>query len=234
MVEAQHRVSTMKLVDTVAEQEALESQIESTKPPVPPECRGLDYLLSTPFRYGTVYPRGSRFRRTGMTDGVFYASETPQTAVAETAFWRLLFYAESPATPWPVNPAEYTAFSVQYNADKSIDLTKGRYVVDKERWMHLTNYNACQALADIARAAQIEIIRYASVRDPENRMNLAILTCLAFAKPKPIDRQTWHMRLSTAGVQAICEAPKMGLTFDPETFAADPRISKLRWVRDQG
>ena len=98
--------------------------------------------------------------------------------------------------------------------------------------MHLTDYASCQMFADIARAAEIEIIRYASVRDPENGINLALLTCRAFAKPKPIDRQTWHIRLSEAGVQAICESPKSGITFDRMTFAADPRISGLRWVRD--
>jgi hypothetical protein len=30
--------------------------------------------------------------------------------------------------------------------------------------------------------------------------------------------------------QAICEAPKSGITFDRKSFAADPRIAKLRWV----
>ena len=94
LVEAQHHVSTLKLVDSVDEQELLEDLIEATKPPVPPECRDLHYLLSTPFRYGTVYPTGSRFRRAGLTEGVFYASEKPETAVAEMAFYRLLFFAE--------------------------------------------------------------------------------------------------------------------------------------------
>src|SRR6476659_4712923 len=92
MVEAQHRVSTMKLVDTLAEQSALESLLDATKPPVPPECRHLHYLLTTPFRYGAPYPTGSRFRRAGLTPGVFYASKTPTTAVAEMAFHRLLFF----------------------------------------------------------------------------------------------------------------------------------------------
>src|SRR5262245_56151992 len=82
-VEAQHLISTLKLVDSVDEQNVLEDIIDSSKPPVPPECRGLHYLLSTPFRYGAVYPSGSRFRRAGMTAGVFYASETPSTGVAE-------------------------------------------------------------------------------------------------------------------------------------------------------
>jgi hypothetical protein len=97
--------------------------------------------------------------------------------------------------------------------------------------MHVTDYSNCQAFADAARAAKIEIIRYASVRDPDHGINLAILTCRAFAKPHPIEQQTWRIRLSDAGAQAICEAPKSGITFDRKAFATDPRIAKLRWVR---
>jgi hypothetical protein len=44
IVEAQHRVSTLKLVDSLAEQAALEEILEVTKPPLPEECRHLDYL----------------------------------------------------------------------------------------------------------------------------------------------------------------------------------------------
>src|SRR5215468_9555443 len=83
LVEAQHKISTLKLVDTVEEQQLLEQLVESTKPSLPPECAGLHYLLSTPFRYGAVYPSGSRFRRAGLTEGVFYAAEEPRIAVAE-------------------------------------------------------------------------------------------------------------------------------------------------------
>ena len=53
----QHRVSTLKLVDSVDEQETLEDLIQATKPALPPECQHLHYLQSTPFRYGAVYPR---------------------------------------------------------------------------------------------------------------------------------------------------------------------------------
>src|SRR3954464_5652255 len=86
LVEAQHRVSTMKLVDTLAEQSLLETIVDASKPPLPPECVHLHYLLSTPFRYGAPYPAGSRFRRAGHTPGVFYASRATSTAVAELAF----------------------------------------------------------------------------------------------------------------------------------------------------
>jgi hypothetical protein len=231
LVEAQHYVSTLKLIDSAAEQDVLEDLIEATKPPLPPECRELHYLLSTPFRYGAAYPAGSRFRRAGLTEGVFYASEVPETAVAEMAFYRLLFVAESPETPWPANPAEYTAFSAEYATKRAIDLTKGKYARHGARWTHATDYSHCQNLADAARTAKIDVIRYASVRDPARGINLALLVCRAFAKPQPLERQTWHIRLSETGVQAVRESPKSGLTFDCATFTADPRIAKLRWVR---
>src|SRR5689334_9257238 len=166
LVEAQHKVSTLKLVDTVEEQALLEELVEATKPTLPPECDGLHYLLATPFRYGAVYPMGSRFRRAGLTEGVFYAAEAPQTAVAELVFWRLLFFAESPDTPWPANAAEYTAFSAAYATKKAVDLTRGRLARDRDQWTHLSDYTACQALADAARTAKVELIRYLSVRDP--------------------------------------------------------------------
>ena len=81
-MESQHRVSTMKLVDTLDEQELLEILVDGTKPQVPPDCRHLHYLLFTPFRYGAPYPAGSRFRRAGLTPGVFYGSQDAPTAVA--------------------------------------------------------------------------------------------------------------------------------------------------------
>jgi hypothetical protein len=62
-------------------------------------------------------------------------------------------------------------------------------------------------------------------------MNLALLACSVFAKSRPIAQQTWRIHLSDAGAQAICEAPKSGITFDRTSFASDPRIAKLRWDR---
>src|SRR5262249_49349977 len=144
---------------------------------------------------------------------------------------RLLFFAESPDTPWPTNPAEYTALAVQYRTRKAIDLTRGRFKAHGAAWSHPVDYGPCQALADAARVASIEIIRYQSVRDPGRAMNLALLTCRVFAKPEPVSLRTWRIHLSAAGVQAICESPKSGIAFDQKAFAADPRISALKWDR---
>ncbi|WP_188821029.1 RES family NAD+ phosphorylase [Brucella endophytica] len=222
LVEAQHRVSTMKLVDTLDEQGLLEDALEVTKPPLPPECRGLDYLLATPFRYGR-YPDDSRFRRAGYTPGVFYGSEAMETAVAETAFYRLLFFAESPQTSWPGNALEFTAFQVKFSGD-AIDLTAEPLVKDEAHWTHLTNYSACLALCDAARTAEIAIIRYRSVRDPKGGANFAILTAQAFSSPRPSRFATWRMVFSDYGVNALCDMPELRLGFPKALFAGDPRM----------
>ncbi len=231
LVEAQHNVSTLKLVDTLDEQALLEQLVEATKPTLPVECRDLDYLLATPFRYGAAYPKGSRFRRPGRTPGVFYAAECPRTAVAEIAFYRLLFFAESPDTPWPSDAAEYTAFSAAIATRRALDLREAPFDADREIWTDPTDYVACQALADRARAVDVEVIRYESARDPERRANVAVLACGAFAEPRPIERQTWRMRVGAYGAQAICEFPADRVGFGRDTFAGDPRLAKLRWER---
>jgi hypothetical protein len=234
VVEAQHRVSTLKLTDTLAEQALLEELIEAAKPTIPPECRHLDFLLAAPFRHGAIYPGGSRFRRAGRTLGVYYAAEMPATAVAEMAFYRLLFFAESPATPWPGDAAEYTAFSAEIATERALDLTRGLLADDAAIWADLTDYRGCQAFADTARAADGDVIRYRSLRDPARGGNLAVLMCRAFARPAPIERQTWRMRLSANGVQALCEFPRQAVEFPPDAFATDPRIAGLNWKRGEG
>ncbi|HET6620269.1 MAG TPA: RES family NAD+ phosphorylase [Dongiaceae bacterium] len=230
IVEGQHHVSTLALVDSIAEQQRLEELIETTKPALPEECIGLHYLLSTPFRYGP-YPTGSRFRRAGMTPGVFYASAAVETAVAEAVFYRLLFFAESPETPWPAGAAEHTAFSVRYGSARAVDLTRPPLARNRARWIHPTEYAPCQKLAEAARAAGIEVIRFASVRDPDHRLNVALLTCRAFRARSPGEIQSWRIRLGPAGIQAVREFSPASLEFGRDAFAADGRIAGFRWER---
>jgi hypothetical protein len=225
MVEAQHFVSTLKLVDTIEEQALLEELAETVKPHVPPECAEFDYLLSTPFRYGSPYPGGSRFRRAGYTDGVYYCSVTVGTAVAEMAFYRLLFYAESPGLPFSDRAAEYTAFAAEIETQSAIDLTAEPFASQRRTWCDPVSYKACQALADAGREAGIEAIRYESVRDPGGGINLAVLRCRAFARREPVARETWRMRISRTGIAAVAEFPRRMLGYPIEVFGNDPRIA---------
>jgi hypothetical protein len=211
VVEAQHVVSTMALVDTLEEQAVLEQILDASKPAVPPECRHLHYLLFTPFRYGSPYPQGSRFRRPGVTPGVFYASMQIATAVAEMASWRMRFYAESPQTPWPANAGEYTAFSVRFSTGKGLDLTRPPLSRDAEKWTHPTDYAPCQELADAARAAGVNVLRYQSARVAG--LNVALLECAAFASGEPIEQQRWRIHVGPNGARALGDRPEQRLEF---------------------
>ncbi|WP_137132016.1 RES family NAD+ phosphorylase [Rhizobium sp. FY34] len=225
LVEAQHQVSTMKLVDTSDEQALLEQVLETTKPALPAETLPLDYLLATPFRYGAVYPHGSRFRRAGRTPGVFYAALSETTAVAEMAFYRLLFFTDSPQTPLPANPADYTAFAARISTTRGIDLTRSPLSDNQQAFEDPVEYSACQALADTARSAKLEAILYRSIRDPGKGMNIALLSPAAFAHREPVARQSWRIHWSAHHVQALCEFPHRRLGFTLSDFVSDPRIA---------
>lgn len=227
-VEAQHRVSTMKLVDSLGEQVALERLLEETKPSVPSDCTGLHYLLFSPFRYARNNPHASRFRRAHTVEGVFYASAAPETAISEIVFYRFLFYAESPGTPLPDNAAEYTVFAVQLRADPGLDLTRPPVSAHLSVWTKPDDYAPCQALADDARAEKIEAICYPSVRDLQHRLNYAVLTPHAFAQAAPIARQSWHILLRADSALAKCEAPDTGITFQKKDFDVASRLKAPR------
>ena len=229
LVEAQHRVSTLKLVDSLDERALLESMIEGTKPSLPPECAGLDYLLAAPFRYASIYPHGSRFRRAGRTEGVYYASEQVETAVSEMAVYRLLFYAESPQTPFPDAAADYSAFSVRAATRFCYDMASPDF--DDHAFRNPVDYSRTQALADSARESGVAIIRYRSVRDHEQRANVALLTATVFLDRKPRQWRTWRLRLGSGGVSALCDFPASGLSFGRRAFADDPRLADFRWER---
>jgi hypothetical protein len=195
MVEAQHLASTMKLVDTSAEQDLLEELIEESKPPLPAEAQGLDYLLATPFRYQPL-PPGSRFR--GPIDpGVFYGAESVRTAAAEVGYWRWLFLSESAGLD-RLGPAQHTAFSVPV-AGRGVDLRTPPFDCATEAWTHPRDYQATQTFARIARQAAIEVITYRSVRDPQPAWCAALLTPRAFAARKPNRAtQTWQLVVTRA------------------------------------
>jgi RES domain len=223
VVESQSRVATLKLVDTLDEQAILEAELEGSKPLVPASCAGLDYLLATPFRYAP-YPRGSRFRRARQIEGCFYAAERIETAVAEEAFYRLLFFLDAPTAKRPANPQERTAFRVGASTERAIDLTAPPLNGDAVLWQHPTDYGPCQALADTARVGGLEAIRYRSVRDPAGGVNLALLSPAAFRAPRPESSETWHIFLRETSAQAIREMPRLTLEISYAAWAVDPRV----------
>lgn len=225
LVEAQYLIATLPLVDSLDEQRVLEDLIDKTKPIVPPEFRNLHYLLATPFRYPPP-KHGSRFRREGQTQGVFYAAEEVETAVAEIAFYKLLFFSESPQTPLPQKALEHTAFSVRIASGRSLDLSARPFSSAEKLWTDPVHYEPCQNFADLAREAHADLLRFLSVRDPLARANVAVFNPEAFASP-PLGSQTWHVHVFRKSVVALREFPHAHLEFPFGQFARDPRVASL-------
>lgn len=217
LVEAQHKISTLKLVDTLDEQRLLEELLDETKPPVPAECTHLHYLLFTPFRYPARH--ATRFRAAGDARGVFYAAERAETAAAEMAFYRLLFYLESPGLEPPRSASEFTAFSVRYAGDV-LDLERAEWH-EAPGLSDPVDYRSCHAIAAGAREAGAQAIRYRSIRDPGRGANVALLSCAAFAAPAPIATQGWHFRIARDRVLAF--GPGLALEFLAADWD-DPRL----------
>jgi hypothetical protein len=205
IVEAQHRISTGRLADSLADQQLLEDLAEEAKPVMPAAARGLDYLLATPFRYG--YARSSRFRRAHERPGIFYAAESAVTAVAETAYWRLLFLSRSPGMQPPRNTIEHSAYTVRIAADRALDLTRPPFVTARSRWTHSTDYDACQRFAARARLIDAQLIRYESVRDPAAGANIALLDPAGFAEPTPKIVTTYHFRYEGEALLVLAAFP---------------------------
>lgn len=228
VVEMQSRVSTTRLTDSNEEQEILERSLERSKPALPPDCAGRHWLIATPFRYAP-YPANSRFRRAGQAEGVFYAAEKIETAIAEAAFYLLLFFAESPATPLPDKPVERTAFTVDCKTPRAIDLGAKPFDAERRKWTRLSDYAPCLDLADIARKAGVELIRYESVRDPAGGRNVAVLSVNAIADREPKVTETWHLHVGKNVVRARREFPKKEMEFAVAGFGRDERLSMREW-----
>jgi hypothetical protein len=228
IVECQSLIATVRVTDTLTEQQRLEQLLDQTKPAWPEGCVGKDFLLATPFRYWP-YPSGSRFRRARQPEGAYYASENVQTAMAELAFLHALFFSESaPEVREQQSPVEMTAFSTRIVTSRAIDLTRPPLDADSASWQHPTDYSHCQDLADTARQSGIEMIRYRSVRDPANTngINVAALEIAALPDQAPRQRQTWHLFMRETVAQAWCECPGIRLQFAYADWAKiDHRIS---------
>ena len=173
----------------------------------------------------SLTPWGSRFRRVNQRQGALYASEAYETAIAELAFYRFLFFREAPGMQLPANPVEHTAFRLSVKCQTMLDLTQLPFSAQATDWLSPFDYSACQGIADQAREAGIQAIRYQSVRDPEKGANVVVLDPAALSCKEPLTLQTWHIFTRSSAVQATCEMPRQQLEFNSSLFEFDPRLA---------
>ena len=214
-VESQHQLSTRKLVETRAEQELLETLIDRVKPPA--VALRQHFLLTTPFRYPPLR-YGSRFG-TRQERGIWYGSETRETAFAEVAYYRMVFLEGTRADLGTVT-TELSAFRAVARSKRGVDLSLKPFAKYRDRIASPVSYGDSQALGAAMRAAAVELIRYPSARHAAG-VNVAAFTPTVFGKARPRDFETWHCTASRATVELVRHLEHDTLVFPRAQFLVD-------------
>lgn len=218
-VEAQHQLSTRKLVDRAEEQMLLEELIDRAKPPDPTHGRR-HYLLATPFRYPPLR-HGSRFA-TGRERGVWYGSESRATVFAEVAYYRFVF-REGTRADLGVISTPLTVFRVKARSARGVDLVAPPFEAHRRAIASPVRYDATQALGAAMRAAGVELFRYPSARDPGGGTNVGAFTAEVFGRARPRAMETWQC-VSTPEMVELAKRDYFGrelFTFERAAFLVD-------------
>lgn len=222
VVESQEQIATNSLVDDLAEQALLENLLDAAKPPAPPETRGLHYLLVTPFRYPPLR-HGSRFGSRN-EPSLFYASTGLRTALAETAYYRLLFWSGM-TTPPPSGKliTAHTVFGATYASTRGLRLQHPPFAAFAAQIADPGQYADSQLLGGHMRAAGIEAFQYPSARDREQGINIALFSPRALQQSRPTFQQAWLCDTDAERVM-FYSSEESACAFPRETFLVDGRL----------
>jgi hypothetical protein len=222
LVESQEQVATNALVRTLAEQALLEDLIETSKPQLPGPAIRLHYLLATPFRYPPL-PWGSRFGRC-FEPSLFYAARTRDTVLAESAYYRFVFWSGMATPPPAPVDTRHTLFSVAIGTRRGLQLQDPPFEAYAAALLDRRHYGATQALGSAMRDAGIEAFEYRSARDPRQGLNVALFTPDALAAAKPDILDEWLCQ-TTAERVSYYSRPGGGICeFPLDTFLVDGEL----------
>ena len=222
LVESQEQVATNSLVRTLAEQALLEDLIETSKPQRPGPAIRLHYLLATPFRYPPL-PWGSRFGRC-FEPSLFYAARTRDTVLAESAYYRFVFWSGMATPPPAPLDTRHTLFSVAVGTRSGLQLQQLPFEAHAAALLDRRYFGATQALGSAMRAEGIEAFEYRSARDPQQGLNVALFTPDALAAAKPDILDEWLCQ-TTAERVSYYSRPGGGICeFPLDTFLVDGEL----------
>lgn len=221
VVESQEDIATLSLVDNLDEQQVLEELLEMSKPG---ELRpNLHYLLASPFRYPPLR-WGSRFGR-AHERALFYGSTRLETALAEGAFYRLIFLdGVSVAFPGPLI-SQHTSFWVLARAERAVDLTRAPYDQVMHDLRAPDRYQPCQQLGADMREQGIQLFTYRSARDShELAVNAAAFSPDVFKRVQPTRFQSWTCYATSEAVRFISSPNKHSHEFARDRYLVDGRL----------
>lgn len=219
VVEAQHRVSTRRLVDTLEEQALLEEIVDEAKPPRPagkPFDR-LHYLLLTPFRHPPL-GRGTRFG-SAAEQSLWYGALRVETSLAEKTYYQLLFLAGTKAD-LPNLSCDWTAFQADIQADRAVDLTAPALGPFQADISSPSSYAATHRLGADMRAAGVQAFLYMSARCPKRGTAIGLFEP-AFATANPGPSQTWRCVVTPQGCEVVHLSGPEALVFRRSDFEVD-------------
>ncbi|MFP4640537.1 MAG: RES family NAD+ phosphorylase [Guyparkeria sp.] len=216
IVESQEQVATTGLVDTLEEQGILETMLDEAKPPPRPGSEGLHYLLMTPFRYPPLR-HGSRFGHR-YEPSILYGSLSAQTALAEAAYYRLVFRSGMETPPAAPIRSRHTLFRARYDTDDGLRLHRPPC----DRWRAtLTDpveYTATQRLGSAMREAGVLAFEFHSARDPRGGINVGLFEPAALASRAPTGEEQWLCELADDHVTFLHPSSRRIERFPAETF----------------
>lgn len=190
VVESLEQIATNALVDSLEEQALLETLLDASKPPGPAQTRSLNYLLSTPFRYPPL-PHGSRFGAR-FEPALFYAGQELHAALAETAYYRLVFWSGMAVAP-PTGrlTTAHSAFGAAYRTSLGVGLHSAPFSTYETVLTDPAHYGVTQQLGAAMRAAGVQGFEYRSARDPQGGINVALFSPDALVDDIPAWQQSW-------------------------------------------
>jgi len=222
LVESQEQVATNALVRTLAEQALLEDLIEASRPKHPGPAIGLHYMLATPFRCPPL-PWGSRFGRR-FEPSLLYAARSTDTVLAESAYYRFVFWSGMAAPPPAPLDTRHTLFSASIGTTRGLKLQHAPFEEHAAALLDRRYYGATQALGPAMRDAGIEACEYRSARDPQHGLNVALFTPAALGASKPDILDEWLCQTSAERV-SYYSRPGGGMReFSVDTFLVEGKL----------
>lgn len=201
VVEAQHKVSTRKLVDTLEEQAILEDIVDQVKPRMPTGngFDGLHYLLSTPFRHPPLR-HGSRFG-SAKERSIWYGAEHVETSLAEKSYYQLLFVQGTKADLMNLS-CDWSAFPIGIASERGVDLTSPYFAEFRSAISSPSTYGATQKLGADMRSSGVSVFTFSSARCPQHGKVVGLFEP-AFITPNPGGFQTWKCIVTAEGCEVV-------------------------------
>lgn len=156
--------ASLKLVDNSEELSVLEELLADRTPTLHASREDQHPQLLAPFNFRPQH--SSRFRAAKQS-GFWYGASTLEASMSEVAYWRMVFVRDSIGLAKQELLTDHSFFQANV-LGIGIDLMATPWSEQRNVWRHPTDYSETQALAAAAEKANVQWIRYESVRAPNS------------------------------------------------------------------